>query len=351
MNKSNTAVMCFSDGGGGMDMDAIKLALKLAPYSKTTLVAKKGTFIEKRKSQYLNTVSLCTVNSNSKLSLNFILKIRSVLSQNNIKNVIFFGTSEILPLRFSFLNKDINFIISHGTTKSTPKQDFFHRFLYKNVNHHVSISKHLYKNVEKIFPFGPHTKSDLIYTPVITRELPYIKPKKVTLLHISRIVSGKGQTDAISACEILEKNKIDFEFKIVGEIASDYSEEFMNFYNSCKYKNKIKLLGRFDNIFQFFETADIFLFPSYGEGLSNSFIEALSTNINIICYNNTVFPEFQNMGFKFDMVDNLNVEKLKKKLLYVAQNLSKTRSQYNSNLTRKIFSPQVEVDKYLAILK
>ena len=77
MNKSNTAVMCFSDGGGGMDMDAIKLALKLAPYSKIILIAKKGTFIENKKSQYLSKVSLCTVNSNSKLSLNFILKIRS----------------------------------------------------------------------------------------------------------------------------------------------------------------------------------------------------------------------------------------------------------------------------------
>jgi glycosyltransferase involved in cell wall biosynthesis len=125
----------------------------------------------------------------------------------------------------------------------------------------------------------------------------------------------------------------------------------MDFYNNCKYKNKIKLLGRFDDVFQFFETADIFFYPSYGEGLPNSFLEAISTDISIICYKNTVFPELGKLGFEFEMVDNLNVEDLKKKLLYMVQNLPKKRKNHNSNLAKKIFSPKVMIDKYLAILK
>lgn len=351
VTKLNTAVICFSDGDGGMEMDAIKLAKKLSPYTKITLIAKAGSFIEKSKSEYSKGVDLYTIKFKYKFSFNVISKVRQLIQQKQIKNVIFLGASEMASLYFAFLGLDVNLIVRHGTTKSTSKKDWYHRLIYKNINYHVTISKHLKRNVNRIFPMGSHTKSVLIYNSVNTRDAPYNKPKKLTLLHVGRVVHGKGQTDAITACEILEQHNIDFAFNIVGNLSDDYKKEFLSFYNRCPYKEKINLIGHSNNIFQYFEEADIFLCPSHAEGLSNAILEAFSTNINIICYDNTVFPEFNKLGFKFEMARHLNIDDLKGKLLQMVQNLSKKRTTHNSTLVKKIFSSELNINNYMKILQ
>ena len=48
MNKTvgPIAVMCFSDGAGGMDMSAVRLASILSSVAEVTFVCKKGAFAE-----------------------------------------------------------------------------------------------------------------------------------------------------------------------------------------------------------------------------------------------------------------------------------------------------------------
>jgi len=65
-------------------------------------------------------------------------------------------------------------------------------------------------------------------------------------------------------------------------------------------------VGFSDNVQQYLQTADVFLFPSHGEGLGNAFIEALANNLICISYDNTTFPEFQ--------------EKISKKYIYRKRN-------------------------------
>lgn len=349
--KLNTAVICFADGGGGMDMSAIKLAQQLVPYTEITIITRGGTFIEKQSFQHFNNIALHAIDFHSNFSLTLIIKVRKIIQNKKIKNVVFFGTREMKSLYFAFLKNDINLIMVHGTTRSTSKKNWFYKFLYQHIKYHVSISKHIVSNTLDIFPFGAHSQSKLIYNSVDVVERPYKKSNKLTLLHLGRVVHGKGQTDAITACEVLEKNNIDFRLNIVGELKDGYRKELLKFYNTCKYKNKIKFMCRSDNIYEYFENADIFLCPSYGEGLGNVFLEAFSTNIEVICYNNTVFPEFKALGFKFEAAEHLNIQDLKSKLLKVAQNLPKKRTTNNSSLARKIFSKQIKVDNYLQILQ
>lgn len=351
VTKLNTAVICFSDGDGGMEMDAIKLAKKLSPYTKTTLIAKAGSFIEKSKSEYSKGVDLYTIKFKYKFSFNVISKVRQLIQQKQIKNVIFLGASEMASLYFAFLGLNINLIIRHVTTKSTLKKDWYHRLIYRDVSYYVGISKHLKNNINHIFPIGKHAESRLIYSSINAQCIPYNKSKKLTLLHVGRVVHGKGQTDAIAACEILQQYNIDFTFNIVGGLSDDYKKEFLNFYSKCQYKEKINLIGHSSNIYQYFEEADIFLCPSYGEGFGYIFLEAFFSDITIICYKNTVFPEFKELGFKLETVKHLNIDDLKDKLLHVAQNLSKKRVVHNSILAKKVFSLELEINNHMKILQ
>ena len=242
-------------------------------------------------------------------------------------------------------------IVRHGTTKSTPKKDFFHKLIYSGVNYHVSICKHLENNVKYIIPFGKNSKSILIYSSVNIFTIEKIKNEKLTLVHTGRITEGKGQLDAIKACEILVQNNIDFIFYIVGGYEKNFEQRFLEFYESLKYKEKIILVGFSKEVEKYLTKSDIYIFPSYGEGLSNSFLEALSMGIMCISYDNTSFPELKNIGLDFELIENKNIDKLKESLLKIAKKEVFFNTEKNKDIVKEFFSEKNEIKKYLEILK
>lgn len=336
-----------------MEFDAIKLAKKLSPYTQITVIAKEGYYIADSKNTFvgINGITLETVSFLFTMSFSILFKIRRIVQEKGIKNVIFFGASELKSLYFAFLGLQINLIVRHGTTKTTPKKDWFHRLIYSDVNYHVAICKHLQNNVDFIIPFGKKTQSKLIYSSVQIDPFEKQESSKLTLLHVGRIDLGKGQADAIKACEILYENGIDFTFYLVGEIDQKYNTTFMELYESLPYRDNIKLVGYSDHLAEYYAKSDVFLFPSYGEGLSNAFLEALGHGLSCICYNNTSFPELKDLGFNFEIVDNKNISELKKS---VFNQTSLYRKQGNNHFNQiKIqneFHPQGEITNYLQIL-
>ena len=174
----------------------------------------------------------------------------------------------------------------------------------------------------------------------------------IKILHTGRVAHGKGQIDAIKACDILVKNNINFELNLVGSIDKSYNNSFLKFYNSCKYKEKINIIGFKSNISPYLQEADIFLFPSYGEGFGNSFAEALTSNLICIAYANTSFFNFKNLGFYFLMVKNKDIKDLKNNLLFVSLNIDseEIKTKNNHELALTLFSTSQEIKKYLEIL-
>jgi glycosyltransferase involved in cell wall biosynthesis len=354
ITKHPTAIICLSPNNGGMEIDSIKLTKKLSPYTKIVLIAKKGSYIASQSFDSTSNILLEPVSFKTNFSFNIIFTVRKLIEQYKIKNIIFFGASELRSLYFSFINLNINLIIRHGTTKSKQKQDLFHKIIYSQVKYHVSICKHLENNVKYIIPFHKRSKSKLIYSSLDNKHINFkIKHDKLSLLHVGRIANAKGQFDAIKACEIFIKQNIDFELNLVGGFEQEYQKEFMNFYNNCPYKNKINLIGFTTAVDKYYTQADIFLFPSHGEGLSNAFLEALSYNLICISYNNTSFPELKELGFHFYMAQNKNIINLQKILLNVASNINQELllSQKNTTVIKNFFSIQREVAQYLEILE
>ena len=354
MNKHATAIICLSHHSGGMEIDSIKLAKKLSADVPITLIAKTDCFIANSKDDYVgyNNIELETISFSSSISLSIALGVRRIVQKKGIENVIFFGASELKSLYFSFLGLNINLIIRHGTTKSRPKKDCFHRLIYSDVNTHVSICKHLQKNVEYIIPFGKHSKSVMIYPSLELPDVAKTPHDKLTLLHVGRIAQGKGQADAIQACGILYEKGIDFVFYLVGGFDARYEQPFMELYHSLPYKEKIILVGFTKNVADYYAKADIFLFPSYGEGLSNAFLEALANELICICYDNTSFPELKELGLYFHICDNRNIESVQTTLIESSSNIPMEKSYSSSNwkLVKNIFYPQREINEYLDLL-
>ena len=359
IQKANTAVICLSPYQGGMELDSLTLSEMLSKVSDLTLIAQKDCFISSEYKKRVNpTFTLHEIAFKKSLSPSIIFGVRQIIQDKEIKNVLFLGASELKSLYFSFLGLEINLIIRHGTTKSSPKKDWFHRLIYSNVNYHISICKHLARNVKTIIPFGPMTQERVIYpslniTP--SQEVDYSsKPHQpLQLLHVGRIAAGKGQKTAIEACKILYENQIDFEFNLVGGFHDPYKETFLNFIETLEYREKINLVGHTKEVERYYLQSDIFLFPSDGEGLSNAFIEAMIYGLSTITYNNTSFPELQELGFSFALVENQDREALQTQLLERSQHYSKekTYSKKNALLSQKLFSYERELEEFQELLR
>lgn len=95
----------------------------------------------------------------------------------------------------------------------------------------------------------------------------------------------KGQHDVIKAIYLLRKNGIDnFEYQLVGAGDKTYLEKLIKKYN---LEDCIKILGPkiHEDVFKWLDNIDIYIQPSYQEGLCRAIVEAMSRACPIIVSN------------------------------------------------------------------
>jgi len=351
--------MCFSSGSGGMELDAIKLARMLGKEMEVVLLCKEGEFIH-HSHQGVNTgYSLEPVAFSSRIfSLSMLLRVRSLIKQYSFDNVVFFGASELKTLYFSFLGFNVNLLIRHGTTKSKAKTDWFHRLIYSRVNYHIALSKHLLNNVKYIVPVTGKASYKIIRPSyeIASKNESLAEPEskdKLFITHVGRVAPGKGQVDAVRACKELYNKGINFQFDILGGLESDVYVQALNAeIGADDFSSRIRVRGHVTNVTEYLQATDIFLFPSSGEGMSNAFIEAMHYSAVCIVYDNTVFPEFVEMGFYIHLVKDRDVDALSQVLIDVALDIDneKQRSKINIELARDYFQVERELSDWQGVL-
>ncbi|MDT8283025.1 MAG: glycosyltransferase family 4 protein [Gammaproteobacteria bacterium] len=353
------AVMCFSSGTGGMERSAVRLAEALSKISEVTLLCKKGSFTQKHYDEGDYPFACETVSYMSRtFSPSMMFQVRAIIDKRDIKNVIFFGASELKTLYFSYLGKDLNVTVWHGTTKSRPKRDAFHRLVYSCVDQHVAISKHLERNVKQIVPITEPEKYRVIRPSFNFDENDKPVDNKdsecLNIVHVGRVAQGKGQVDAVKACQGLHEAGIRFSLSLVGgSEGDDYMNELIQAVESSAYRSSINMEGYVEDVNAYLKKADVFLFPSSGEGMPGSYIEALHFGLICVSYDNTVFPEFLEMGFHVHIVKNKSVDALAKKLCDIAASLEveKEKSSSNIELAKHSFSEVHEISEWLEVLE
>jgi glycosyltransferase involved in cell wall biosynthesis len=285
-----------------------------------------------------------------------LLKVRKLLREYGIGNVIFFGASELKTLHFAFQGFDLNIIVRHGTTKSKPKDDWLHRLVYSRINYHVALSRHLLNNVRKIIPANRNVRYRIIYPSFELARMSGVAradSDKLVISHVGRIAPGKGQLDAILACRALVDAGIDFRLDLFGNVDNEDTRlELQQIVDKYSLAGKVMIRGHVTNVSEMLAASDIFLFPSYGEGMANVLIEALHFGLPCLCYSNTVFPEFIEMGFRVTLAKDRDIDDLSAKLLHIAQHIEAEKNLAAENIThaRDYFNVERERRSWAEIL-
>ncbi|MDK2042468.1 glycosyltransferase [Aliarcobacter butzleri] len=354
--KQKTAIICLSRVNGGMELASVKLARLLSQDVEVEFIARDNSYIANRKEHFENyDINLHIVNFSSNFSFKLIFTIREILKNSNIKNIIFLGASEMKSLYFATLGLDINFIIRQGSKKTTSKKDFFHKLFYSNVNYFVGNCEYMKKNIIEILPISEKASVKRIYSSLKLEENIDFKPlnNHVDLVHVGRVHKGKGQFEAIKACEILKENNISFTIKFLGDIQDkDYLETMKNYLKNSSLKDNVEFVGYTSNVKEYLQKSDIFIFPSLGEGMSNAIIESLGFGLIPIIYDDTSSSEFKDLGFHIHLTKENNIKNLQEILLNVVNNFEeeKDKAKDNHQKALNIFAPQREKIEYLNLL-
>jgi len=211
------------------------------------------------------------------------------------------------------------------------------------------------KNIIEILPIPEKASVKRIYSSLKLEENIDFKPlnNHVDLVHVGRVHKGKGQFEAIKACEILKENNISFTIKFLGDIQDkDYLETMKNYLKNSSLKDNVEFVGYTSNVKEYLQKSDIFIFPSLGEGMSNAIIESLGFGLIPIIYDDTSSSEFKDLGFHIHLTKENNIKNLQEILLNVVNNFEeeKAKAKENHQKALNIFAPQREKIEYLNLL-
>ena len=100
------------------------------------------------------------------------------------------------------------------------------------------------------------------------------------LCTIGRIVKGKGLIDLVNAFSLLTKTHPNSSLLIIGGVLHEENnfalKDFWDRAEQLNIKEKIIITGMVDNVEDYLALADIYIHPSYREGVPRSVLEAMS---------------------------------------------------------------------------
>ncbi len=128
----------------------------------------------------------------------------------------------------------------------------------------------------------------ILYNPTFKKDIKEKKSKKVNVLFMGRVGHRKGVYDILKAAKLIQNSNVQINIYGDGEI-----DKVKNIVKENKISTKVKVNGWIsgDDIEKAYNKSDIFILPSYNEGLPMSILEAISYGLPVISTNIDGIPE------------------------------------------------------------
>lgn len=167
-----------------------------------------------------------------------------------------------------------------------------------------------------------------------------IKPteEELNLLFVGWLLKEKGVFDLLKGIEILKQKSYKFKIKIVGpEGRVGELKRVLDDIQKRNLINIVEVTGEKPSyeMESFYSNADIFILPSYTEGLPYAILEAMSYKLPIISTNIGALPEVIEEGVNGFLIEPGNVKTLTEKIEILAKN-KKLREKMGKNNYEKM---------------
>ncbi len=291
--KENIAFVIYSLNSGGAERVVSTLSNGLSNKFNVTIITLIDTVPFYKLNDNINVIS-CGKAVNTKnnfissLQANFQLysSIKEICKNQSIDIIIGFMTTTNILSILAARNLKIPVIISERIYPAFGKLSKFWRVMrrvtYPKANILVVQTKPI---LEYFNAFMKIEKLKILANP-ISSTLQEAKdniqiPKENIILNVGRLTNQKGQEIAIRAFSSV--NPQDWQLHLVGE--GPKRKEYEELISKLKMTDKIKLIGRDNNISNYYLKSKVFIFPSRFEGFPNALTEAMYMGLTCISTN------------------------------------------------------------------
>lgn len=294
--KKNILELCMSPDLGGLELYVKRLSLCLAQEVNLTLIINTDGKLLNELSNA--NIKLISYKKPSLITSLFLAKtIAKVIDENDIDIVHIHWTKDILLAVISKLlsNKKPKLVQSRHMRMTRFKSDFYHKFLYKNIDAMIAVTQEVKEQLEKFIPSDIRPKVYLSY--IGTQKVQIIEPaykkelvQKYTLKNsfvlgiVGRIEESKGQYLLVEALKELEnKNIKDVKLLVIGHtMNTEYLNNLKSRVVELSLEKSVVFTGFSSEVQNLMQVCDVIVLATQYETFGLVLIEAMASDICVI---------------------------------------------------------------------
>lgn len=292
MKNKNILELCLADGLGGLEMFVVSCYEQFS--SKTTckvVVAPKSKLDD-----YLGDIEKFHIKRNRFFPFISAFKLAKYIDENDIDIVHFHWTRDIVTavLAKVLSKRKPKLVQSRHMRMTRFKDDFYHRWLYKNIDIIHAVTKEVSKQLKKFIPQEIRPKIEMIYLGVKTSNIDELKVAKLRQRYsikdefivgiVGRIEAEKGQYKVLEAIAKLKDANI--KGIIVGSFMNDiYKKELQLYVKNLDIEDKVIFTGFTKDIDEHMQLFDVNVLATENETFGLVIIEAMANKVPVIAVN------------------------------------------------------------------
>lgn len=304
------AELCTSSGWGGLELYALNISEWLQRQGHDCLVVMSpGSLIAGR----LHNSKLKTAGLRPRfkpLPLLAAVRLARILDRHQCEILHVHWTKDlvlaVLAKRLSRCKPKLVFIRHMTITRQ--KRDFYHRFIYQNIDAYLVITQRLYAEAERFLPLAKD-KIHLLYHGVAEpaqADRAYcesfladkgIAQGRLRILLPGRIEHGKGQHILLEAIHRLQQQGLPVEAALMGHVMDQaYFDNLQKKARDRGLHDRFHYLGFVDKPTYIFNCFDVIVLTTYAETFGLVLIEGMKCGLPVIGSNAGGVPEIIEHG-------------------------------------------------------
>ncbi len=297
MNKKNLLELCLSPDLGGLElyvkscMEVLKNDFNVIGVLNTN--SKLEKYFKEGNLKYLK------IKRKSSFSLISAFKLAKIIDRNEIDIIHLHWTKDI-PIAVMakiFSKKKPKIIQTRHMTMTRFKNDFYHRFLYKNIDTIICITKEVSNQINKYISKDIRPKIEILYLGAKNYDKKSLEEieeyrcelkvnRSMMIGLVGRINEFKGQYLLIEAMKIIKEKGLGVKAFIVGSAMNeDYLKSLKEKVHKYNLNENLIFLGFIREPNKFMQACDVVLMTSKNETFGLVSIEAMKNSTCVLASN------------------------------------------------------------------
>ncbi len=359
MTNKNILEFCLSPDLGGLELFMLSCFNDFKTKTKCKIIVAP----DKKLDSYLENEEKFHIKRNKLFPIIPALKLASFIDDNDIDIVHFHWTKDIATVVLARLlsKKKPKIIQTRNMTMTRFKDDFYHRWLYKNIDTMHAVTYQVQEQLQKFIPTDIRPKVQVVYMGTKEKLINNSKIEELKKHYnlkdefivgiVGRIEDGKGQYLVIEAIERLKE--LNIKAMIVGHTMDDnYLEGLKKKVEDLGIGDKIIFTGFTKEVDAHMNLFDLNVLATPNETFGLVVIEAMINKVCMIATNKggplEILDDMKD-GLLFDRSSKDLAKKIE--LLYMDENLKNNISQAGYKKAKEMFNSDIQTDKLFHIIQ